>query len=104
MLRQSIIYLFLSIIVVVFAKYIHVLIVYIDIFYAYINMKLTPIFNQGGIGYFISRVLLLVLIPVLLAAIPALIYRLIKGRDMPGFLELTWCFWLVILLSNVLIH
>ncbi|MDP1602898.1 MAG: hypothetical protein Q8M03_06490 [Legionella sp.] len=104
MFRQSIVYLLLSILVVIFAKYIHVIIVYIDLFYSYINLHLSPIFNQGGIGSIISKVLLLVLIPILIAAIPALVYRLIKGKNMPYFIELTWCLWLVIILSNVLIH
>lgn len=104
MLQRSIIYLLLSTIVVVFAKYITVLIVYIDLFYAWVNVILSPLFNKGGIGYMISKVLLLVIIPVIIASIPALIYRLINKRTMPGFFELTWCLWLVIVLSNVLIH
>lgn len=104
MLQRSLIYLLLSIIVIIFAKYITVLIVYIDLFYTWVNLKLSPLFNQGGIGYMISKVLLLVIIPVLIAAIPALLYRLVKKRTMPGFFELTWCLWLVIVLSNVLIH
>lgn len=104
MLRQSLIYLLLSIFVVVFARFAHMLIVYIDMLYAFINIKLTPIFSQGGLGIVIRKVILLVLIPVLIAAIPALSYRLIKGKDMPYFIELTWCLWLVIVLSNVLIR
>lgn len=104
MFRQSIIYLLLSILAVLFAKYIHVFIVYIDMLYIYVHIKLSPLFNQGGVGGMISKVIILVLVPVLLAAIPALVYRLIKGRDMPYFIELTWCLWLIIVLSNILIH
>lgn len=104
MLKQSLIYLVLSIVVVIFAKYIHVLIVYIDILYTYMHYKLSPIFNQGGIGGIVSKVTLLVLIPVVIAAIPALIYRLIKGSSMPCLIELTWCLWLVIVLSHILIR
>lgn len=104
MLRQSLIYLLLSILVIIFAKYAHMLIVYIDMLYAFINVKLTPIFSQGGLGPLIRKVILLVFIPVLIAAIPALSYRLIKGKEMPYLLELTWCVWLVIVLSNILIH
>lgn len=104
MLRQSLIYLVLSIIVVIFAKYAHLLIIYIDLLYTFVNLKLAPIFSQVGIGLIIRKVLLLVLIPVIIAGIPALIYRLIKGKNMPYFIELTWCLWLVIVLSNVLIR
>lgn len=104
MLRQSLIFLLLSILVVVFAKYAHLLIVYIDMLYTWINIKLTPVFSQTGMGIVIRKVILLVLIPVFIALIPALIYRLVRGGQMPYFLELTWCLWLVIVLSNVLIH
>ncbi|WED42257.1 hypothetical protein [Legionella cardiaca] len=104
MLRQSLIYLILSILVVVFAKFAHMLIVYIDMLYAFINVKLTPIFSHTGLGLVIRKVILLVFIPVIIAAIPALTYRLVKGKDMPHLIELTWCLWLVIVLSNILIR
>lgn len=104
MLRQSLIYLLLSILVVVFAKYAHALIVYIDMFYVWINWAVSPLFRQIGLGDAISKIIILILVPVIIAAIPALIYRLIKGRDMPGMIELTWCLWLIIVLSNILIH
>lgn len=104
MLKQTIIYFLLSIIVVLFAQYVHLLIVYIDLLYTFINLKLAPIFSNSGIGIMIRKVLSLVLIPVSLAAIPALIYRAIKGHHSPYFIEITWFLWLVIVLSKVLIH
>ncbi|KTD16667.1 hypothetical protein [Legionella jordanis] len=104
MLRQALIYLVLSILVVVFARFAHMLIVYIDMVYAFINMKLTPIFSHTGLGLAIRKIILLVCIPVIIAAIPGLTYRLVKGNDMPYFFELTWCLWLVIVLSNILIR
>ncbi|ASQ46744.1 hypothetical protein [Legionella clemsonensis] len=104
MLRQSLIYLVLSILVVVFAKFAHLLIVYIDMLYAYINVKLTPVFSHSGVGLTIRKTLLLMFIPVIIAAIPALTYRLVKGKEMPHLIELTWCLWLVIVLSNILIR
>lgn len=104
MLRLSLIYLLLSILVVIFAKYAHMIIVYIGMLYAFINVKLTPIFSQSGLGLMIRKMILLVFIPVLIAAVPALTYRLVKGKDMPYLIEFTWCLWLVIALSNILIH
>lgn len=104
MLRQSIIYLLLSILVVVFAKYAHALVVYIDMFYLWINWVTSPLFRYIGLGDALSKVVILIVVPVLIAAIPALIYRIFKGRDMPGMIALTWCLWLVIVLSNILIH
>lgn len=105
MIRQSIIYLILTILVVLFAQYAHLLIVYIDMFYTYLNVKLAPFFSHlGTYSFFLRKVLLLTLIPVLIAAIPALIYRLVYRRKMPHFIGLTWCLWLIIVLSNVLVR
>lgn len=104
MLKQSIIYLLLSILVVVFAQYVHLLIVYIDMVYTFINVQLAPIFSNSSVGIMIRKVISLVFLPIIIAAIPALIYRAIKGKHMPYFLELTWFLWLVIVLSKVLIR
>lgn len=104
MLRQSIGYLILSIIVVLFAKYAHLLIVYIDMFYTYVNVTLAPVFNSSDLGILIRKILTLVLLPVVIVGIPALIYLAIKGKRMPYFIEITWVLWLVIVLSKVLIR
>lgn len=104
MQKQSIIYLLASILVVVFAKYAHALIVYIDMFFIWLNWTSAPLFKHIGIGEGMSKIVILVLTPILIAAVPALIYRFIKGQNMPGMIELTWCLWLVIVLSNILIR
>ena len=104
MLKQSLIYLILSVVIVLFAAYAHLIIVYIDLFYTLINVKLTPIFSNSPLGMLIREVIALALLPVLVAAIPALIYWAIKGKTMPYFIEMTWLLWLVIVLSKVLIH
>ena len=103
-LRQTLIYLLLSILVVIFSQYVHLMIVYIDVFYTYINLKLSPIFSNSNSGIMIRKVISLVLLPVVIAAIPALSYRAIKGKHMPYFLETTWFLWLVIVLSKVLLR
>lgn len=104
MYKQIIIYLLLSILVVLFAEHAQILIVYIDMLYTYVNVCLAPIFSQAHLGVLIRKIFSLVVIPVGLAAIPALIYRLIKGKSMPYFIQLTWLFWLVIVLSKILIR
>lgn len=104
MLRQSFIYLILSILVVIFAKYAHLLVVYVDMFFTYVNLKLTPIFSQTGWGLVIRKILVLVMLPVALTAVPALIYRGIKGKDMPHFIAITWTIWTVIVLSDILVR
>ncbi|KTD32316.1 hypothetical protein Lmor_2254 [Legionella moravica] len=104
MLRQSLIYLLLSVLVVVFARYAHLLIVYIDLFFTYINLKLTPIFSQTGWGLIIRKVLVLMLMPIIITGIPALLYRAIKGREMPHFIAIVWVIWTIIVLSVILIR
>lgn len=104
MLKQSILYLVLSILLVLFAEYVHLLIVYMVMFYTYVMFQLTPIFNSGASGLLMQRIIVLTLLPIIIAGIPALIYRAIKGRDMPYFLEAVWFFWLIIVLSKVLVR
>jgi hypothetical protein len=94
----------ISIVVVLFAKYTHLLIVYIDMLYTYVNVTLAPIFNNTDLGIMIRRVLTLVLLPVMISGIPALIYRLIKRQNMPYYIEITWIIWLIIVLSKILIQ
>lgn len=104
MLRQSMVYLVLSVFIVIFAAYVHLLIVYIDMFYTYINVKLAPIFSNSSIGVLIRQILVLTVLPVILVGIPALIYRSLKGKEMPYFFETLWLLWLILVLSKILIH
>ncbi len=92
----------LSILVVVFARYFHKLIVYIDVLYTWCNVKLSPVFSRSGLGLTIRQILVLTLLPVVLASVPALGYRIIKGGTMPYYYFTTWFFWLVIVLSVLL--
>ena len=104
MLRQSLIYLLLSILIVVFAKYANTLLVFINIFFTEINLKLTPIFSQTGWGVVIRKILVLMVLPMIITAVPALIYRGVKGREMPHFIAITWIIWTVIVISNILMR
>lgn len=104
MLKQAIIYLCISIAVIFLAKYIHLVIVYIDLAYTYVNVKLAQIFSPGETGSLIRRVFVLVIIPVIIVGLPALIYRLIKRKTMPYFFELIWIIWLIVVLSEILIR
>lgn len=102
MLRQSLIYLILSILVVILADYANLIIVYIDMFFTFVSLKLTPIFSQTGWGLIIRKVLVLMLMPIVITAIPALIYKVIKGKEMPHFIAITWVIWTIIVISDIL--
>lgn len=104
MLKQSSLYLVLSMLVIMCAKYAKLFILYADIFYTYINTILQPLFGSGFIGEIFRNVCTLVLVPLAIAAIPALVYWAIKRKQMPYFIELTWVLWLIIAMSSYLIH
>lgn len=104
MLKFALIYLVLSIIVVFFAKYVFMLLVYIDFIYSYLNASLVPIFSNTAVGALIRTTLLLIVIPLVVVGIPAGIYRLIKGQNMTYFMQITWLVWLILVLSKILVR
>lgn len=104
MSKQILIYFLLSALVVLFAKYVHLVIVYIDTLFTYVNLKLAPVFNPTGWGLVIRKTLVLILLPTLIATIPALFYKIIKGHEMPHFIATTWGMWTVIVLSDIVIR
>ena len=103
MLRQSIIYLIISILLIILKKYAKLFLAYIDYFYTTLSTQLSPILTNIGLGNPLQKILLLALVPILITAIPALLYYLIKRKNMPYFFEMTWCIWFIIVLSNLLI-
>lgn len=104
MLKQGLIYLGLSLLLIAFATYAKTFIVYVDLLYAYLNNALAPLFGNGFWGLFFRDMCTLVLTPFVLASIPAVIYWLLKRKKMPYFIQLIWLFWLILALSNYLIH
>lgn len=104
MLRMFAIYLLLCLLVVVLAPYGHFLIVYIDMLFAYLNVILKPVFSYIGMHYILQKTLLLAVIPAIIAGIPALLYRMVRGKTMPHFYTVMWVVWFVVVMSNILIH
>lgn len=103
MTKQILTYLILSIIIVIFAKYAHLLLVYIDIIYTYINIKLTPLFSTTEAGTLLRGTITLTALPLCITGVPALIYRALKGGMMPYYFEATWIIWLIIVISKIII-
>lgn len=98
LLKQSIAYFMLSFLVVFFAKYVQLGTHYIAQFYSQLNLQLAPYLTNDAARH----ILLMVLIPITAAGIPALTYRLIKKQNMPHYLICTWVLWLILVLSNAL--
>lgn len=104
MIKQGAIYLILSIVFVLLAHYINYLIIYIDLAYTYINLQLSFLLKDNIVGTHARNILSLMTLPLILGGIPALIWRAIKGKPMPYFLEIVWLLWLLIAISKLLIR
>ena len=104
MLKQSLIYLILSAVVVFLSVYAKLLFMYMNVLYTYVNQALKPVFGSGFAGEIVRDMVSLMLIPLAIAALPALLYWLIKRKKMPYFIELTWLLWLIFAISSYLIR
>lgn len=104
MLKHALIFLIISILAVIFSSFTQQCIVYIHLLFITIKNWLMPVFHALDLGPTMLRICLLMLIPLTAAGIPALLYRLVKGRQMPYLIESTWVFWLILALSTILIR
>ena len=96
-------YIILSILVIVFAKYINNFIICLAVFYDYINDHLSVLFNKSAVGILSRNTISLVICPLIITGTPALIYYAFKRSKMPYFIEITWLSWLTLVLSNLLV-
>lgn len=103
MIKPSLIYLALSLIVVLVSKYLHILVVYLDILYTKTNVLLSPLFSNSEEGRILMGVIVLTLLPICITGVPTLIYRALKGKLIPYYYEATWCVWIIIVISKIVI-
>ncbi len=95
-------YLLFSMLVVFLAQYIKIGLIYLDILYAHVSLYISPIFSNSGNGAITRTITILTIMPLMMSGPPALLYRFVKKKPMPYFFELTWFFWLVLVLSKML--
>lgn len=100
---QILIYFILSLLVVLLARYLHFVVVYIDLLYTYMNVLLKPLFSISESGILLRNIISLTLIPIVITGIPALIYRAIFSKRVPYYYEATWLVWLAIVVSKIII-
>lgn len=103
MAKQFSIYLVMSIILVIFASYVRQLLVYLDMGYAYMNLQLINIFSSSPTGIIFRHITILMLLPLIIAGVPAMLYRFIKKSAMPYFYHILWISWMVILITQTMI-
>lgn len=104
MFKQTIFYLALSIVVVIFSRYFALGIIQIDQVYTWLNLKLSTVFSHSLVGLTVQQIIVLMMLPIVIAGVPALTYKLVKGGTMPYFLNVVWLVWLVVVLSKVAIQ
>lgn len=103
MIKQAIIYLIISIIIVLFATQIQTILNIINIIYSNVNYRLAPIFSNSYSGVMFRQTFSLLLLPLLITGLPAIAYRMIQGKPMPYHIEATWIVWLTLVLATILI-
>lgn len=101
--KPYIAYVSLSILMVVLAKYVNQVIVFIAYLYDYVDDHLEVLFNTSPAGILSRNTLALVVCPLLITGIPALGYYAIKQSKMPYFLETTWLVWIIMVLGNTMV-
>jgi hypothetical protein len=87
----------LSLIISYFLREVHVLLHWLADAHQFLLNKLALLFPANRWGRMLSVTLALVIIPFLIALIPAFIYWLFKRSAMPGYLVAVWVIWFVLI-------
>lgn len=95
--RQAIYLLVLSIVAVLLVKQVSLVLHYLGTGYHLLDRQLAAVFSGGYIASIIRYTITLVLLPTLVAAIPATLYWFFKRKLMPYFFECLWLVWVVVL-------
>ncbi len=104
MLNQFIYLVVASILAVIFHRFIHVVIIYIDYSFVYLQLLLSAWFKNISYGDVISKVLLLTLFPIgLIYSIQFLCHHILKSK-MRQPLYWIWLTWFIIVISILFIR
>lgn len=58
--------------------------------------KFAALFSGSSVGVLVAHLLSLILIPIVIALIPAFIYWLIYRTEMPNWLVIVWVVWVML--------
>lgn len=95
-------YFFLSIALIIFSSYTRELIQWVILLDETVNDALRVVFSHSPLGINLRLILSLVLTPLIIVALPALLYWLIKRKTMPYLIPIVWLFWFITALSRLL--
>jgi hypothetical protein len=93
MLKQIIIIVVLSLLVVVSMPYAQQGLEYLVAGHDWVNQMLMQVFSGGQVGNMLRELIALLAIPLLISLIPVIIYWLIKRKWFPYFMEVLWVVW-----------
>ena len=96
MLRQILALILASIIVLVFTNYFATGLGWMLSMENAFNGMLKHIFANGALGQLLSRMSILIALPVLIGSIPISVYYLINKKQMPYTQQTIWGLWLVL--------
>lgn len=104
MLKQLIAILLFSIFVIVSMPQAHVVLNAVVEGHNWVSELLTQVFAGGQTGLLIKNLFALVAIPLGIAAIPGLIYWLVRRQWFPYFIEIVWAIWLMQAAALVILY
>lgn len=96
MLKHILALITLSIIVILFLPQFAVCLHYIGQFHSWVAELLLNVFSSSEVGRLITRVLALLLIPLIIALFPAFLFWVARRREMPHLATVTWILWVML--------
>ncbi len=95
-------YLSVTVCAILFTSYTRELAQAILVVNTYLNDFLSWIFSPSSLGVSLRQIVSLALTPILIVAIPTLIYRLLKHQMPPYLVQVIWVLWIITALAHLL--
>lgn len=95
-------YLMVTVCAILFTSYTRELAQGILVVNTYLNDYLSWVFSLSPLGVSLRQIVSLALTPILIVAIPTLIYRLLKHQMPPYLVQIIWVLWIITALAHLL--
>lgn len=86
----------LSILVILFKSQFADVLHWVASMHNLLSDKLVSLFSSSSAGVLVAHLLSLVIIPIIIALIPAFVYWLIYRSEMPNWLAVVWVVWVML--------
>lgn len=95
MLKQIVAIIALSIAIILSMTYAQLALQFLVDAHSWVSQVLTEVFSGGQAGNLARGLIALLTIPVLIGAIPAVLYWFVRRHWFPYFMEIVWIVWLL---------